>query len=197
LRKLSLIPVFIVAATLLFSARYVSADDGMGKSGMKGMGDKMAMVNQVLMMADYLGLSTEQINKLTDLDIDSQINTIKNQAEVEVTELELRKLMSSYNSDRTAIDSKVDKLYDAKKINKKNMIDTHFKVMSIITKEQYEKLKELMMKMGRMSEALKQHKPMEPGMDMPAQQQQQPAMEQKDMMQEHHPMIQQEEKSEE
>lgn len=192
-----MIPVFFVAAALLFSAGHVSADDEMGRTRMMGMWGNMVMVNHVMMMSDYLGLSTEQISRLTDLNIDSQINTIKNQAEIEVTELELRKLMLDYNSDRAAIDSTVDKLYDFKKINRKNMIDTHFKVMSIITREQYEKLKELTMKTGRKSEALKQQKPMEPGMDMPAQQQQQPMMEQKDMMHEQHPMMQQEEKPEE
>ena len=193
MRKLSLIAVFFVAAALLFSAGYVSADDERGRTKIMGMGDKIVMVNHVLMMSDYLGLSNEQISRLTDLNIDSQINTIKNQAEIEVTELELRKLMLGYNSDRAVIDSTVDKLYDFKKINKKNMIDTHFKVISIITIEQYEKLKELMMKMGRTPEALKHQKPIEPGMDMPAQQQQ-PKMEQKDMMHEQHPMMQQEEK---
>ncbi|MEK6529123.1 MAG: hypothetical protein AABZ36_09620 [Nitrospirota bacterium] len=196
MRKLSLIAVFFVAAALLFSAGYVSADDERGRTKIMGMGDKIVMVNHVLMMSDYLGLSNEQISRLTDLNIDSQINTIKNQAEIEVTELELRKLMLGYNSDRAVIDSTVDKLYDFKKINKKNMIDTHFKVISIITIEQYEKLKELMMKMGRKPEALKQQKPMEPGMDMPAQQQQ-PMMQQKDMIHEQHPMMQQEEKPEE
>jgi len=193
LRKLSLNPVFFVAAALLFSAGYVSADDETGRTRMMGMGGEIIMVNHVLMMSDYLGLSTEQISRLTDLNIDSQINTIKNQAEIEVTELELRKLMLGFNSDRAVIDGTVDKLYDFKKINKKNMIDTHFKVVSIITIEQYEKLKELMMKMGRKPEAFKHQKPIEPGMDMPAQQQQ-PKMEQKDMMHEQHPMMQQEEK---
>lgn len=192
-----MIPVFFLTAALLFSAGYVSADDEMGRTKIMGMGDKIVTVNHVLMMSDYLGLSTEQINRLTDLNIDSQINAIKNQAEIEVAELELRKLLLGFNSDRAVIDSTVDKLYDLEKINKKNMIDTHFKVMSIITIEQYEKLKELMMKTGRKPEALKQQRPVEPGMDMPAQQQQHPMMQQKDMMHEQHPMMQQEEKPEE
>ena len=163
MRKLNVISVFLIAVLLLVFAGYAFADErmGMGKAKHMGMGEHMTMIKQVLMMADYLGLSRKQMDDLNNLNIDLQINLINDNAAIEVAELKLMKLMSDYNLDKRAINKAVDKLYDLKKKKKKNMIDAHFKVMSILTKEQFKKLKELRMKMGRMSGAIKQQKSIE------------------------------------
>ncbi|MCK5427531.1 MAG: hypothetical protein KAJ34_07525, partial [Thermodesulfovibrionia bacterium] len=147
-------------------AGHTFADDGMGRAKHMRMGKKMCMTKQVLMMADHLDLSKEQIDKLNDLSIDSRINMIKDKAAIEVAELKLMKLMSDYDADKKAINRAVDKLYDLKKKKKNNMIDTHFKVTSILTREQFEKFKTLKIKMGmgRMSGDMRHQKAM--GMEM-------------------------------
>ena len=96
---------------LLVSAGFAFAEQGMGMGQSKHMKmeHKMDLVKQVLMMADYLGLSNEQLEKLTELDIDSQINMIKDKAAIEVANLELKKLLRNYNADKTAIDTAIDK----------------------------------------------------------------------------------------
>ena len=177
--------LFLVAILLLVSAGFVFAEQGMGMGQSKHMKmeHKMSLIKQVLMMADYLVLSNEQLEKLTDLDIDSQINMIKDKAAIEVANLELKKLLRNYSADKTAIDTAIDKLYDLKKTKKKNLINTHFEVISILTEVQINKLKMLRMKMSRMSETMKtMGTEMKMGMEM--------------MHQQQHPTMQQEEKTE-
>ncbi len=185
--------LFLVAILLLVFAGFAFAQHGMGKGMMHGMGmeSKMGLVHQVLIMADYLGLSNEQLEKLTVLDIDSQINIIKDKAAIEVANLELKKLLRNYNADKIAIDTVIDKLYDLKKTKKKNLINTHFEVISILTEVQFNKLKMLRMKMSRMSETMKT---MGTGMEM--MQQQHPMMQQQHPMMQQQPMMQQEERTE-
>ncbi len=181
--------LFLVAILLLVSAGFAFAEHGMGMGQSKHMKmeHKMGLVKQVLMMADYLGLSNEQLEKLTELDIDSQINMIKDKAAIEVADLELKKLLRNYNADKTAIDTAINKLYDLKKTKKKNLINTHFEVISILTEVQFNKLKMLRMKMSRMSETMTMDTEMKMGMEMI--QQHHPKMQQQ-------PMMQQDEKTE-
>ncbi len=197
--------LFLVAILLLVSAGFVFAEQGMGMGQSKHMKmkHKMGQVKQVLMIADYLGFSNEQFEKLTELDIDSQINMIKDKAAIEVANLELKKLLRNYTADKTAIDTTIDKLYDLKKTKKKNLINTHFEVISILTEVQFNKLKMLRMKMSRMSETMKtMGREVKMGIEMmqqqqPMMQQQQPMMQQQQpMMQQQQPMMQQEEKTE-
>ena len=193
--------LFLVAILLLLSAGFVFAEHGMGMGQSKHMKmkHKMGLVKQVLMMANYLGLSNEQLEKLTVLDIDSQINMIKDKAAIEVANLELKKLLRNYNADKIAIDTVIDKLYDLKKTKKKNLIITHFEVISILTEVQFNKLKMLRMKMSRMSKTMKtMGSEMRMGMEMMQQQpmiQQQPMMKQQPTMKQQ-PMMKQEEKTE-
>ena len=148
--------IFSITILLLFFAGFAFAQHGMmGKGMMKGMEGKMGLVQQVIMMTDYLSLSSEQLSKLTELDIDSQINLIKDRSAIQVAELELRKLMISYGADREVINTAIDILYDLKKVQRKNLINTHFEVISILTEEQFIKLNELRMTMGTMSGAMK------------------------------------------
>ena len=57
--------LFLVAILLLVFAGFAFAQHGMGKGMMHSMGmeSKMGLVHQVLIMADYLGLSNEQLEK--------------------------------------------------------------------------------------------------------------------------------------
>lgn len=104
------------------------------------------MAKKILFLKDKLGLSEEQVEKLTKLSFKAQKQQIKDNAEIGVAQLELVELLADYTVDEKGVTKAIDKLYDLKKKAKKNLVTNNLEVRAILTKEQFEKIKEVLTK---------------------------------------------------
>lgn len=90
-----------------------------------------------------LGLTDEQVKKIKDLKMKAKKESIKAEADIEITALDIKSAMWEEKIDTEAVNALIDKKYELKKQNAKSMVKTYAELKGILTAEQKAKMKEL------------------------------------------------------
>jgi Spy/CpxP family protein refolding chaperone len=128
----------------------------MGSGDMERMGDMMGMC---LEHADQIGLTAEQVNKITPIHREMQKKQIRFKAELKIAEIELKEVMEVKDFDMEKASYAVKKIADMKTAHHLEMLKSMKEVRSTLTDEQFQKMKKMMtMKMGEKKPAKKMMK---------------------------------------
>ena len=123
---------------------------------MDRMGDMMGMC---LEHADKIGLTDEQIKKITPIHREMQKKQIRFKADLKIAEIELMEIMEVKDFDLEKATAAVKKIADMKTAHHLEMLKSMKEVRSILTDEQFQKMKKMMpMKMGEKKPAKKMMK---------------------------------------
>ena len=116
---------------------------GMGRGMRPGMGAGMCGPDMGLGcgpgMAKELGLSPEQQKKVADICEAHQKLVIQNRADVQLAELDLRRLMGDPQPDKARIEAQLDKLGALRTQFEKSRADAMIDMRSVLTPEQLKK----------------------------------------------------------
>lgn len=116
-----------------------------GKMMEMGNMDMMGkMMNMCLEHADKMGLTDEQINKITPLHREMQKKQARFIADLKIAEIELMEIMDVKDFDMEKASAAVKKIADIKTTNHLEMLKTMKEVHSILTDEQFKKMKKMM-----------------------------------------------------
>jgi Spy/CpxP family protein refolding chaperone len=137
---LSLILTMTVFLGLAYGEGYCGAGHQEGPGGMMLLG-----------CAKEIGLEEAQIDKIKSIHLSSEKEVIKLRADLQISRLELRELMSSDNPDKAKVNKKIDELSQLRAKIQKIEAGTRIDVISLLTPEQKQSFKEYRMK--RMKEA--------------------------------------------
>ena len=153
----------LLLATLVMTTPNVFADgyEGKcmadGKDGNKGSFFREA--NFVLASKETLGLSDSQMKTIQNLNLDVKKDLIRQHAEAQVLDLDIRSRLYGGDADATAIKQLIDKKYDIEKAEAKALVDAHFKLKDTLDQKQYETLRGLKKdRIKQFSKAGKEHK---------------------------------------
>jgi O-phosphoseryl-tRNA(Cys) synthetase len=102
------------------------------------------IINRAVTLKGSLGLSDDQAEKLKELSLRMEKQHLKDLAEIRMAELELRETLKAYNVDGNKVMRQLNRLYDQKKKEKKNMIEGYVKCRSIMTKAQFMHLQDIL-----------------------------------------------------
>ena len=105
------------------------------------MGD---MMHKCLEHADKLGLSEEQINKIKPIHRDMQKKEARFKADLKVAEIEMMEIMEVKDFDLEKAAAQVKKIADIKTAHHLEMLKSMKEVHSILTDEQFKKMKKMM-----------------------------------------------------
>ena len=121
--------------------------------GMERTGDMMGMC---LEHADKMGLTDEQIKKITPIHREMQKKQARFKAELKIAEIELMEIMEVKDFDIEKANTAVKKIADIKTTHHLEMLKHMKEVRTILTEEQFKKMKKMMpMKMGEKKPARK------------------------------------------
>jgi Spy/CpxP family protein refolding chaperone len=109
--------------------------------GMDNMGDHMGMC---LDNADKIGLSEEQISKLTPLHREMKKSQIKFKADLQIAEMEHMEIMEVKDFDLEKANASVRKIGDMKTAHHLEMLKSMKEVRNILTDDQFKKMKKMM-----------------------------------------------------
>ena len=113
--------------------------------GMDGRGDMMGgMMDKCLQMADKLGLSDEQINKIKPIHRDMKKKQVRFKADLELAQIELKEIMEVKDFDLEKANAQVKKIGDMKTTHHLDMLKSMKEVRSILTDEQFKKMHKMM-----------------------------------------------------
>lgn len=119
---------------------------GMGMGRMDMMGDSMGMC---LDHADKLGLTDEQVKKITPIHREMKKKQIKFRADLQLAQMEHMEIMDVKDFDLETATASVKKIADMKTAHHLDMLKSMKEVRSILTEEQFKKMKKMMaMNMG-------------------------------------------------
>jgi Spy/CpxP family protein refolding chaperone len=110
--------------------------------GMREFG--LARLLQNPEVRQQLGVSAEQAAKVRQQESDFRKAEIRNRADLQVKQLELRDLVTADKPDRGAIDAKLKELSTARYAMQKSAIDFHLNMRDALTPEQRQKLEQWM-----------------------------------------------------
>lgn len=113
----------------------------MGNEGMDGMGDMMGMC---LKHADKIGLSDEQISKLKPLHREMQKKQARFKADLKIAEIDLMEIMEVKDFDLELAKSAIKKCAELKTAHHLEMVTVMKEVRTILTDDQFKKMKKMM-----------------------------------------------------
>lgn len=153
--------LIMVVCMLIVSLPCVFAQDNqMGKGGM-GMGmmgtnSGMKMLNKmdfnemfnykisfILMNSKDLEVTDEQMMKIKELKYKIEKSMIMSKAEMEITDIDIMQAFGKDDIDAVAIGKLIDKKYDAKKTESKELVSACADLRTILTMDQQKKLKDM------------------------------------------------------
>jgi len=112
---------------------------------MGGQGDmRDGMMGMCLKHAEKLGLSDEQVNKITPIHREMQKKMIRAKADLEIARIELKEIMAVKDFDLEKAGAQVKKIEDIKTNKHLDMLKSMKEVRSILTDEQFKKMKQMM-----------------------------------------------------
>jgi Spy/CpxP family protein refolding chaperone len=104
------------------------------------------MIGMCIKNADKIGLSDEQKKTVTPLLQELQKKQIRFQADLKIAQLEMKDIMEPKDFDLEKAKTAVKKTDDLKAAHHLDMLNTMKEVRSVLTEEQYKKLRALMRK---------------------------------------------------
>jgi Spy/CpxP family protein refolding chaperone len=113
----------------------------MGMGGMERMGDMMGMC---LANADKLGLTDDQIKKIKPIHRQMQKKQAQFKADLKIAEVDMMEIMDMKDFDLEKASAQVKKIADIKTAHHLEMLKAMKEVRSILTEEQFKKMRKLM-----------------------------------------------------
>jgi Spy/CpxP family protein refolding chaperone len=118
----------------------------MSIGGADHMGEMMGMC---LDNAEKIGLSPDQIKKITPIHREMQKKQVRFKADLKIAEMEQKEIMEVKDFDLEKASAAVKKMTDIKTAHQLDMLKSMKEVRTIFTEDQFKKMKQLMpMKMG-------------------------------------------------
>lgn len=107
--------------------------------------DKMfnSKISFILRNSKDLGLSDDQMMKIKELKCKIEKSMIMRKAEMEVTGIDIMQAFGKDDIDTVAIGKLIDKKYESKKMESKDLVDAYANLNVILTKEQQKTLKDI------------------------------------------------------
>ena len=112
-------------------------------------------VHIIMKNKDELKLSDKQITEIKNLKVNAKKDLIRKKAEIDVISVDIKSKLWDETIDVSGINKLVDQKYDLKKEKTKSLIAAYAELKKILSKEQKEKLKELMRHADRMKKKQK------------------------------------------
>ena len=112
---------------------------GFGRGAMMG-GRLLAMLDSTRVKT-ALGLTDEQSSRLRQIVLDTEKNSIKTRADMQVRRIELRELMRADNPDRDAVMKKLDEISALRSQMMKQHVEAFLSAKSVLTPEQQKKIR--------------------------------------------------------
>lgn len=133
----------------------------MGMGGMDRMGDTMGTC---LDHADKIGLTPDQVKKLTPIHREMQKKHVRFKADVKIAEIDLMEIMEVKDFDLEKASAAVKKMSELKAAHHLDNLKSMQEVRSIMTDDQFKKMKQLMPMKMNMKKPVKKmmHKKMQP-----------------------------------
>ena len=151
---------FAVPAFSQMDAPMKGGGAGMGPmSGMGGMDRMGTMMGMCLQNADKIGLSDEQVAKLTPIHRGMQKKQAQFKADLKVAEIGLVEIMEVKDFDLEKANAAVKKIADIKTAHHLEMLKSMKEARSILTDAQFQKMKKLMPMKGQKKPARKMRRP--------------------------------------
>jgi Spy/CpxP family protein refolding chaperone len=117
-----------------------------GHKQMMKMGDMMDMC---IAHADMMGLTDDQIMKIKPVHSEMQKKQVRFKADQKIAEIELMEIMEVKDFDLEKASSAVKKIADIKTAHHLEMLKAMKEMRTILTDEQFKKMKKMMMSMNR------------------------------------------------
>lgn len=111
------------------------------RQGHRGRGAGLLALLDNPRVKAYLNLTDPQVDQLRQIAVESQKVAVKNRAEVEVREIELRELLRADQPDREAIMKKLDELSSLRGNLMKQRVEALLSARSVLTPEQQKKVR--------------------------------------------------------
>jgi len=102
------------------------------------------MMGMCLKNADKLGLTDDQVNKITPIHREMQKKMIRAKADLEIARIELKEIMAVKDFDLEKAGAQVRKIEDIRTNKHLEMLKSMKEVRSILTDEQFKKMKKMM-----------------------------------------------------
>jgi len=132
-----------LAITVLSSVAYANHGPREFRGGKHCEGMFFGKTHMILENRAELGLSDEKTSAVKALMLETKKSVIKQKAEIEIAELDLKAKMTEDPADTKTVGTLIDQKYELKKAEAKTLAEAVAKLKTILTKEQDEKLKTL------------------------------------------------------
>ena len=154
MRRHILVAVSLVLALVLMqSAAFAERRGGhdQGRQHQKSIKEKFfKTVKMIHHNQDELNLNDDQLNQIRALKIAIKKDLIRNKAEVEIVVVDIRSLLHEDKIDVDAASKLIDQKFETKKAGMKKVVKSFAELKNILTKEQKEKLKEVVREQRQM-----------------------------------------------
>ncbi|MBI4970276.1 MAG: hypothetical protein HZC17_00335 [Candidatus Omnitrophica bacterium] len=148
--------VLVVVLVVSLTAAYANHQGGMackagygskhrGGGGQEGNLEKIFFMKShfILENSTALGLADDKVEAVKTLMLDTKKSLIKQSADIEVTCIDIKSKLHEYPVDVNAVNKLIDQKYEFAKAKTKTLVEAIAKVKSTLTKEQYDKLREI------------------------------------------------------
>ncbi len=92
---------------------------------------------------ERIGITPEQAQKIRTQTLNFRKDRIRNRANLQVSRLELKDLLSTDNPDRNAIDQKLQEISAVRLTQAKSAVDFHLDMRAALTPDQHRKLRQM------------------------------------------------------
>lgn len=124
---------------------------GLHKPGMGHMEKMGEMMGMCLANADKIGLSDEQVKKISPIHREMQKKQLRFNADLKIAEMEMMEIMEVKDFDLEKALAATKKVADLKTAHHSEMLKSMKEVRAVFTEEQFGKMKKLMHKDMKMS----------------------------------------------
>jgi Spy/CpxP family protein refolding chaperone len=147
MRKHLIVAITLVLALgLMQSVAFAEKRGGydQGRHHRKSIKEKLfKTVRMIYHNQDELNVNDNQLNQIRELKIALKKDSIRKKAEIEIIAVDIRSLLYEDEMDVYAVSRLIDQKYEIKKANMKKVVKSFAELKHILTKEQKEKLKEV------------------------------------------------------
>ena len=154
MKRIATVFVVVLCALSLVSSYALADQCSMGKCNGMAKGNKMwagkghdemffRKAHLALAKAKELGLSDDQVSKIKALEYNLKKSSIKEEADIKSLGLDIKEAITKDTVDTNAVNSLIDKKYALKAAKAKEGIQAYANLKTILTKDQYDKLKEM------------------------------------------------------
>lgn len=100
-------------------------------------------IKMIYLYQDELNVNDSQLDQIRGLKVALKKDVIKKQAELDIIKVDIHSLLYEDEVDMEAVNRLIDQKYEIKKAKTKKVVTSYAQLKKILTKEQMEKLKEI------------------------------------------------------